>query len=616
MDEPTDPGLNERLAALEAQVSALREQVERLSRQQHDGASAEAAAPPPLETEAAAPPPLEDTKTKRSRQRPARKPSKKSSKRMPRPQAARVRKALRSEDWISRLGIALLLIGLALLFKLGIDRGWLTPVVRVGFGVVLGLFLLGVGVRLRPKRVALGRVLLGGSIATFYVTIFAAYQFYDLVPYLVAFGAMILVTVLGFVLAVQQHDAVLGIIATIGGLGTPFLLYTEEGSIPGLVLYTCLILAGAGSIYLYRGWRVLLWTAALGGWLVVLVPWFQWVFDDPGAFADRMAVQAGLVFCWLAFSVMPAVREVWHRRNPARWPTPPLKAFKKDDLVGRPALALTIIAPLVTLGLSRELWDLSDVAWGLIGIGAAVLYAMAYWPFRRLELPRLASAHAIAAALVLVIGWSALVDEPWMWYLAMAIEAAALHVLASRLPDRALRFLGHVGAFIVVMVLAGRVVNLDGQIPVLVNGRALVDLAVIALLFGTAWTIRTKGLALAYILAAYVGLLGWFWRDLVALPEGQAYVSIAWGLCALAMLAQGWRSDVDWIRNTGAATLLVVVVKLFLVDLARLEAVWRILLFLGFGGLLLLLSYFFPKLWKPNNDDEEEEAEPEATPGG
>ena len=151
MDEPTDPGLNERLAALEAQVSALREQVERLSRQQHDGASA-AAAPPSPEPAASAPPPLEDAKAKRSRQRPARKTSKKSSKRVPRPQAARVQKALKSEDWISRLGIALLLIGLAFLFKFGIDRGWVTPVVRVGFGVVLGAFLLGVGVRLRPQR--------------------------------------------------------------------------------------------------------------------------------------------------------------------------------------------------------------------------------------------------------------------------------------------------------------------------------------------------------------------------------------------------------------------------------------------------------------------------------
>lgn len=43
----------------------------------------------------------------------------------------------------------------------------------------------------------------------------------------------------------------------------------------------------------------------------------------------------------------------------------------------------------------------------------------------------------------------------------------------------------------------------------------------------------------------------------------------------------------------GVGTLFLVAGKLFLVDLQYLEAVWRILLFLGFGGLFLLLSYFF-----------------------
>ena len=45
-------------------------------------------------------------------------------------------------------------------------------------------------------------------------------------------------------------------------------------------------------------------------------------------------------------------------------------------------------------------------------------------------------------------------------------------------------------------------------------------------------------------------------------------------------------------------TLLIVVGKLFLVDLVELETIWRILLFLGFGGLFLILSYYFRVLWK------------------
>jgi uncharacterized membrane protein len=49
----------------------------------------------------------------------------------------------------------------------------------------------------------------------------------------------------------------------------------------------------------------------------------------------------------------------------------------------------------------------------------------------------------------------------------------------------------------------------------------------------------------------------------------------------------------------GLVTLFVVVGKLFLVDLAWVGAVWRILLFLGFGVVFLLLSYYLQSLWRP-----------------
>ena len=49
---------------------------------------------------------------------------------------------------------------------------------------------------------------------------------------------------------------------------------------------------------------------------------------------------------------------------------------------------------------------------------------------------------------------------------------------------------------------------------------------------------------------------------------------------------------------TGSRHGALLVGKLFLVDLARLEAIWRILFFLGFGGLFLVLSYYFQARWK------------------
>jgi uncharacterized membrane protein len=45
------------------------------------------------------------------------------------------------------------------------------------------------------------------------------------------------------------------------------------------------------------------------------------------------------------------------------------------------------------------------------------------------------------------------------------------------------------------------------------------------------------------------------------------------------------------MRRLGSITLVLVVARLLLVDLARVETIWRVLLFLGCGALFLLTSY-------------------------
>ncbi|HZG64095.1 MAG TPA: hypothetical protein VEY13_11395 [Rubrobacteraceae bacterium] len=44
--------------------------------------------------------------------------------------------------------------------------------------------------------------------------------------------------------------------------------------------------------------------------------------------------------------------------------------------------------------------------------------------------------------------------------------------------------------------------------------------------------------------------------------------------------------------------MLLVVGKLFLVDLAKVDVVWRVPLFLGLGGHFLALSYYLRSLWR------------------
>ena len=155
---------------------------------------------------------------------------------MPRVQLPRVNLDMltRSEFWLNKVGVGLLLLGVAFLFKYSVDQGWLTPPLRVGFGLLIGAVLLERGLRFAETRPQFSQVLLGGGIGAFYITGFAAYQLLHVVPYVAAFGFMIAVTGLAFGLALRQNTPTLSLIGTIGGFATPFILIrSTRGGRPG-----------------------------------------------------------------------------------------------------------------------------------------------------------------------------------------------------------------------------------------------------------------------------------------------------------------------------------------------------------------------------------------------
>jgi uncharacterized membrane protein len=51
----------------------------------------------------------------------------------------------KSEFLLNKIGIGLLLLGIVFMFKFSIDQGWITPALRVVFGLVLGTGLLFAG---------------------------------------------------------------------------------------------------------------------------------------------------------------------------------------------------------------------------------------------------------------------------------------------------------------------------------------------------------------------------------------------------------------------------------------------------------------------------------------
>ncbi len=479
------------------------------------------------------------------------------------------------EWWLNKVGIALLLFGVAFLFKFSWDQGWLqallTPWVRVGVGLATGVVLLVAGFRVSGERRAFGQVLFGGGIGVFYITGFAAFQVLDLVPYAVAFAFMVAVTVLAFVLSLRQDEAVLAVIGISGGLATPFLLYDDSGSLAGLVLYASLILAGAMGMHLFKGWRSLLPISFAGFWTVLLIGYTDTVnFPETASITDQRALQAGVVFAWLALWLVPAVREVLRSRNPERWPLPEpgsiARALAGERGIGGAYVhGLSFAAPLVALLFTQGIWDLQKADLGWVALGLAAAHALAWVVFRRVESgDRVSYTQALVALLLGTLSLVLMLEGNALLF-TLAAEAAALHLLARRLSDRVLSIEAHILFVVVGIWLCVRfaVGTFDGLFTAsnptaFLHVRTLVDLAAISLAFAASLVVAPPVVGRVYRIAAHAALAVLILRELLPLDHGGTYVLAAWAAYAAGLYLLSRRYPV-WGTMIGAHALFGVV---------------------------------------------------------
>lgn len=500
---------------------------------------------------------------------------------------------LRSEDWLNYVGIGLFLFGVAFLFRYTVEQGWLVPAVRVGLGAALGGILLGTGLRLPAGR-RLRPVLLGGSGATFYATLFAAYQLYGLVAYATAFGGMAVVTVVLVGLAVRQAEPTLALVGVLGGLGTPFLLYNEAGGLVGLSLYLCAVVGGACAVFWSRGWQSLLYATVAGGWAAFFVAVVRATAAPLPP--DRWALQAGIGVAWLLLAGTPVLRALRRRRAPDRWPLVPPPRWLRPLLGGgRAAYGLVTASPFFAVACTRLLWSAPDGTWPLLaGTGAAV-YAGVALGLRRASLPDYAPPHGLVAAVLAAYGLTEALGGAAL-LVGWSVEGVLLLGLARRQDEPTLRRAGHALFAVVAVGLAVRLSGAAGDGPPIVSTGALSELAVLGLGAAASAVTTSPTLGWTYRGGALTGWLAWTAHELAPLPDGQAYVSLLWGLTAAALLVAGARSDRRPAQLAGLAVLVAFVGKLFFVDLASLPPLWRIALFLGFGAAFLGISYLLPGL--------------------
>ncbi|MBV9924376.1 MAG: DUF2339 domain-containing protein [Acidobacteria bacterium] len=211
-------------------------------------------------------------------------------------------------------GIILVAFAAAFALKYAFDRDWISPAIRVTLGALAGLGLLGVAEHLRRKGLRpYAYVLSGGGVLILYLSVYAAYDFYQLLSQPLAFLLMTTVTAVAVLLSVRHNALPIAILGLVGGFLTPILLSTGQDNQVALFTYVSLLDAGVLAVAYFKRWRVLDFLSFVATALMTL----GWAFK----FYDRGKLWTTLLFVSLFFvvySLLALFHNVLPRRR-SRW---------------------------------------------------------------------------------------------------------------------------------------------------------------------------------------------------------------------------------------------------------------------------------------------------------
>lgn len=577
MDETA--GIRDRLTHLEGEVRALRGRVDHLSQAGALPPRPPFAPQPPAQQQWSPPPP-----------QPWLPPAQAPAGAVTEAPAAIMWPASRASEasffgtWYARLGAMAVLIGIAFGFKYAIDRGLVSAWMRVILGCVAGAGAIVWGDLVGRRHLRhLGQAGIAGGIGVLYASILAGLMLYELYPAPVGLLLLSSVAAGGGALALRHDSLPLAVMASMAAFGVALLLGLDEGAAGVVYAYVAIVDLGVLGLVVTRRWTILSPLAAAATSLLVSLrlddaslgvalgfgTLFLLLFCGAallrasragGLEAGERAVLVSGTFAYLALGLFVLERAGYEGA---------LGAFTI-------ALALTwgAIAVSARAGL-LERTGAVPTAWGL----CLALFVLA------VPLQLEGSAVGIAwAAQGALLAWHAQRDH------SRRVGGLAMVVCV-------LGFVTGLGQLVLILFEVARIVSLE---------TVLIGLHISALLVSAHWFTGAGDDGRARAAGILAVLLGWGWLsvevlvysgDLGAVVQGLQFGwSIVWALYAAALLGVGVATRTRWPRMCATGLLAVVMVKLVVLDLWLLPALYRTLAFVGLGLVLMLCSLMYHRL--------------------
>lgn len=520
-------------------------------------------------------------------------------------------------QWFNRIGIVALLIGVSWFLKFAFDNHWVGPLGRIVIGLVAGAGLIGWSERFRHKGfAAFSYSLKAVGSGTLYLSLWAAFSLYHLIPASVAFFAMIAVTAFNGFMAWVQDAELLALYSIVGGLSTPLLVSTGENHEVSLFSYLLLLDVAVLVLVMLRPWSRLLFSAFAGTALYV-AGWYETFYSNAQfvrtalfltgffllfAFAPRLIRidrKAEVKGGWdsLALIVMPVANAVLTflalyamlERREAAWAEPwvavlfaafylmllklPARGVLRADTALSANLDLTATVVFLALAIPLK----THGRWLTVGWlveGAALL-----WVARRTRLPLLRG----LALLCLLLGLSALLT------INPAVRATPI------LNERFATYCVAIAAFVFTGLLARSAIE-DGHFDTLDTPGSWATLAPASVVL--------MNLLILIAVSLEIHSYWWYvrWRGNVELMHdtrmySQFSYSAFFMLFGAVLLTVGFLRHSAFVRWQALVLLAVAIAKVFVSDTSTLSEGYRILSFVGLGALLLGVSFAYQRDW-------------------
>ncbi len=609
--------VEEELRQLRIQVSSLTQRVFQLEQRQSAPAAEKPATefspppppppkpmemPPPVYTASASPASFGDTAQSPFSYRPI--------------ESASLERRIGSQ-WLNRVGIVAVLVGVSYFLKLAFDNGWIGSGLRVLIGLAAGVAIVWWSERFRHSNaIAFSYSLKAVGIGILYLSLWASFQLYHLVPAWLAFVAMILVTASTAAMAILQRSELLAGLALLGGYLTPVLLSTGQNNEAVLLTYVALLAAGSVVLQRFERWPRIV----LGAWIGTFALYMAWAneFYSPTAFNETV------FFVTVLFGIFAAAPFLVTYANLREDPHTQMFAFL--------AVANAFAYFFELYAMHRGPGASSRAALDAICL-AALFFGLAI-ALRRREQDAPADegvmwqVHQGLAVTFLTMAIALRLDGSWITF-GWLVESAGLYTIGARSGKTALKIFG-----VIVLVLAlGRLLFVDSfdlvNQPLIVNQRFGLYLLAIAVLAIMVWSEKSEPkfqanwIAVAVVtinilaIAALCLEVNDHYQALVAsiyaqqrvtqrastdalralnIEEAFVYSAVLMAYGVGLMIVGFWKRTA-FLRWQAILLIGLTIAKVFLYDMSNLERIYRIASFIILGVILLGISYAYQKDW-------------------